>query len=982
MVKRLFSLTLLISLSNASVLDDLKVTTGLEKVEGISEYFNPPPLIKNFNKYGEKSYSDSEYVMPSRNYVIHPVWGAYEPQNLLGYDVGSKFIDNSSYNLTIKNSFSIDTNSAKEYFDIVFTSNPMQFYFTRSSDKGDSQLKPIVLEINYVDSNFKDLNKPRKIEILKHGNFLPNIYNYMSDKKNLKANLKISFEIPNIKKKFFQIYEIDMMKFQGKDLVEKVSLIGDNIKKAQHPDDVKRIKVYLNDLADGITKENYSDVQVFLSLVGNSVLYKDNILRDYVLNSKDIAYTYEKGYMMPFGGGITSPKVDELIESTFQVPNNSNSIFISKWNKMVNSPGFNGGSIISFDVNNKKIDISPKQLFEKNIEKNLADFISTTIENVHPTFIAYKNFLSLVTDEKDPELQYQKMEQFFAKSNNITNISTGADRDRNLNFTYMYMSFNEYAATWGLTASEAHKLFYVDENNQIIWKLKGLQDYLSNKGINEFIDIDKNNKFSKKSLILKNKNTDVLSQLISESTDDNEFKKLVNDKENKFLLNTLSKTKKGKSFERVFIEETCSKNSIYYKDSDCKIKYWDPSRFGVQNIKGKVIESGSRISGIEFHGIDKDLSNYLEKSTTPELPSQQIDYGQLYSGDLGNISNALKDGALINAKRVNNITPIDYYLENSFDENGMIYSKAIYYYLLKNGAEPNINSVDKFISNFKEFERIANNSSSVLGSFFSSKEDEAKQQANKEKLQTYKDFVDFIASGIATSTSVGISGGTNLTRKYEKKKAENYKLTSDDIKDLTDNWDFKNIKLLIENSLIDINQEIYLNHSFYKKGTLLTQSILLGNKESFNYFINSKDIDINKHSLGEDNQTWDNLNISLILNDDNNLYFVKKLIEKGIDINIKTQPAPPLMNAIGYKRYKIAEYLLNKGANVNEIDDKYLTTSLGVAMIQNDYKAVDMLIKYGALASVYNKNKYDLTVFEFDDINQEMKDYVKSFLNK
>ncbi|MGH9626147.1 MAG: ankyrin repeat domain-containing protein, partial [Bryobacteraceae bacterium] len=75
---------------------------------------------------------------------------------------------------------------------------------------------------------------------------------------------------------------------------------------------------------------------------------------------------------------------------------------------------------------------------------------------------------------------------------------------------------------------------------------------------------------------------------------------------------------------------------------------------------------------------------------------------------------------------------------------------------------------------------------------------------------------------------------------------------------------------------------------------------------------------------------------------------VKQLVAAGASINGVNGSVAPLMGAVGNGEFPIAEYLIQKGANVNVIDPASDESLLGTAVLSRQPKMVKLLVEHNA----------------------------------
>jgi len=232
---------------------------GMVKGERQEGWFSPPPIIENLSKEGEKQMSDTLLWQSSVNYRSHPTLNTY--RNGATY---SGILDIHAPNIRLENSFFTEKNGTTEYLNLEL--HPVQIDdmklkhinidFVRAHDNGSSALSPMTISLTTTDKQGNEL-QPRAVFKVKKDVDKPGYYykineKNMANKKNGHAYLKIIYKYPHIDKEFFQTFLIDTFLFsknQKKNiLVEKISLVKENLRKPIPEDSVKRIKVYLTKL--------------------------------------------------------------------------------------------------------------------------------------------------------------------------------------------------------------------------------------------------------------------------------------------------------------------------------------------------------------------------------------------------------------------------------------------------------------------------------------------------------------------------------------------------------------------------------------------------------------------------------------------------------------------------------------------------------------------------------------------------------------
>lgn len=87
-----------------------------------------------------------------------------------------------------------------------------------------------------------------------------------------------------------------------------------------------------------------------------------------------------------------------------------------------------------------------------------------------------------------------------------------------------------------------------------------------------------------------------------------------------------------------------------------------------------------------------------------------------------------------------------------------------------------------------------------------------------------------------------------------------------------------------------------------------------------------------------------------------NLGMLKKAVEKGADIHVKSRVSgeTPIIAATGTDDPEIIQYLISKGARINDIDEKLETTPLMWAAFMGNMRAAKVLIENGADVNIQN----------------------------
>lgn len=457
--------------------DAIGIKAGVIKVEDRNPYMSPQKPIKNTSEYGNhfNSNIDKSDFNSYSNFLASPTWGTFDNLKSSRLDTLKTF-DDAPKSINIVSTFYKKENLPKDIVTVYVNA----YNNTKSGSKiGPSSLGIKVTKVNELDNKDNKnifvkttLKGSESTDDISETNSKNSIYGFGFDAiekrldKNGKAYVKVEIKIPYLKKKYYQLYEIDTMKYKEKRIYEIIALIEENISKPQHPDDVKKIPVYLSEVA-GVSPygDLNSNIVKFLKLNPGTILYKDYALNKYNNEHKQ-CYIPIKGFMTPCGlAKFESDSLDKFLKN-FALKDDNQAIekgqaqsFAKNWNDMIlKSPGFGQGGVVLFENNKKEIGVNPKALFQQNGGYSF-------------------DALSVATDgEYNFENFAQDYNKFFES---LPRLSFGSSqKDTTIDqYTYILMSWNEYAATWGLTATDAKKLFYFNKNNRLVWKMDGLRKY-------------------------------------------------------------------------------------------------------------------------------------------------------------------------------------------------------------------------------------------------------------------------------------------------------------------------------------------------------------------------------------------------------------------------------------------------------------------------------------------------------------------------
>ena len=136
------------------------------------------------------------------------------------------------------------------------------------------------------------------------------------------------------------------------------------------------------------------------------------------------------------------------------------------------------------------------------------------------------------------------------------------------------------------------------------------------------------------------------------------------------------------------------------------------------------------------------------------------------------------------------------------------------------------------------------------------------------------------------------------------------------------------------------------------KVSLLILTSFLGQLDIVSSILSTSYVDINQGYESVHNATA--LHVAVVRN---HVDIVEMLLTAGADVNSKTYPFPPLIIAITYNNnIKIANTLIEAGANIDEKDGRHDLTALLYATLIIKPKLVDILIKSGADVNVTGKS--------------------------
>jgi ankyrin repeat protein len=110
---------------------------------------------------------------------------------------------------------------------------------------------------------------------------------------------------------------------------------------------------------------------------------------------------------------------------------------------------------------------------------------------------------------------------------------------------------------------------------------------------------------------------------------------------------------------------------------------------------------------------------------------------------------------------------------------------------------------------------------------------------------------------------------------------------------------------------------------------------------------------------------------------DGALYVAKNLVDAGADVNLKTtQGFTPLFVAVQEKHKPVVEYLLSKGANIDEKNGDGEFTALYKACFDGSFDIVSVLVDAGADASLKSSGKTPLEI-AIENNHKEVVEYLR-----
>jgi len=993
----------------------LAIENGLTKAKDQQQWFSPAPIIKNYSLSTDKNQSRLELKQPSVNYLTHPDFGSYSGDNL----DGNNLMDENPPILTIENIFFKTKNGPQEYLTIYgkafnkysnkiggYYLKELVFQVYREHDKGESELKPITVKIEAVDNNNNPLLEIYNQELETNSQSISIAVgeDIIIDKNKGLINFKLSYKIDGIDKTFYNIIQLDIFTMKDYIIAERLSLIGENVNPKPHPDDVKRIKVYLSELTnmspysyDMITRNNdfmkkETDVRRFLNYYAHSILYKDHALKNYnahnqngratyiptkgylantsgvtedmvekLLNKRDDGHEYTLIATKKINGEITKQKekvikddsIKSFINNTFLIPNYTNSLFLKRWNQMVSSVGFRSGGIVLFEKGNNQFYLEPRKLYDTLKEKgNVNNYKSQYVE---PTETFEKHISYMNNVKKLEAMEKYNDESIIGLFGKLQYNLYGEDNIMD-EYMYTYMSFNEYAATWGLTAKEAKKLFEIDENNRMVWKIDGMRNYLSYilPHDNNFIDIDEKGNFSNKEIKGKTNNLSSNEEIIKTITDNtdtltilNSYKspkenliEKYNDESNKYLIDLLRYTERfgKKSIERILIERQCDFNAIGFKGADCDKIYWNPEKYEVKSGNRYVQNATRKITPL-FEGFVHNPKEYIIEK--PEDKSYRIQK-DLYSNKINKIYEAIQEGAFVNSKKIEGYpyTALDFYLMHGINnEEGFITKPAIMYMLIKAGAKINDEALEYMENAIKQLKH--KRGINVLN-FFSNTDDE---------VITYLKGIHQSLINIKNNPST-LKEEINKAYLNEYNKAKK----PSDLPNYVSEWFIYDI--------LDKNINDYI---FNNQFNLLQLASIGNNKEIITKILKKKDVNVNLII----NNKYKESSLQM-LSRYGTKDMIELLIENGADIEYKsTEGFNSLQLAINDNKFENVKVLVENGANVNETIKGFSCLML-VGMNTQNIKMFDFLVENGA--DIEYKSTEGKTVYQL--ANQKIKNHI------
>lgn len=137
-------------------------------------------------------------------------------------------------------------------------------------------------------------------------------------------------------------------------------------------------------------------------------------------------------------------------------------------------------------------------------------------------------------------------------------------------------------------------------------------------------------------------------------------------------------------------------------------------------------------------------------------------------------------------------------------------------------------------------------------------------------------------------------------------------------------------------------------------------------KQTYNKPTNNKLKPINQDaSIASVNAPFNENNVEKIIKN-SNTYELKNLIESGeLDVNFRVTPNASLLlySVIKQADVNIIQYLVSKGADVNEQEIETGNTAIYFASMELNEEVVDLLLENNANLDI--RNRKDETIFEF-----------------
>jgi len=592
------------------------------------------------------------------------------------------------------------------------------------------------------------------------------------------------------------------------------------------------------------------------------------------------------------------------------------------------------GGIILFDKEQKITPLDLYQLYYKVQDKDVKNFKNVQYSE-NASFSSYKKYFETLQNIHNSEISPKKDLNFNEKFLKFSEDVIGEDKLIKKSL-YMLMSFEEYAATWGLTAAEAHKLFYFDDFGRMIWKYEGLKDYFSKKTLFDlnFIDFDNKESFSvgqiKTSLKKINpdkkdvtdfifENLDTLNKFFNKQLNDTKLTELYNNKDNIFLAKKLQKLSEkqednGKiikpfnSFYELFVFENCYQNTIGYPQGVCADTSWSEGRIPTPSI------------GVP----ENQPKKYIKVNKNSDLIKE------LYSGNFEKVANAIKNGANVNAKNNLGFRPIELYLSNGVTENnGLIIEPALFYYLVKKGSQFDQSYLDEFKNHIQTIKTAEGGRS--LFDFASGTDTPAVAQIKEivKNLQDVKDGNKTIEQIIEEDIDNTISN-QNLNLIQIGLKIGHYfayGMTKRDINSLLEPMKCTILQLVslsdaptLVQALINAGADINITSPGNNDWEAIHFAGWNGSKEVMKTLLDNG-ADINKRVIGSEKGNPDALNIAV---SNNQFPQVKYLIELGASVDKKyfDNDNNILSFAVETKNIEMVQYLISKGADVNYVNPK------------------------------------------------------------